>query len=84
MVSLTSFLVVKMLNVTVRTKSNSQVFLLKKCEYSHFFSKNISIYARFNDQSFNYMLTNDIMSFEQLGPALWKIRKSGVIGGACF
>ena len=32
-----------------------------------FFSKNISIYAIFNDQSFNNMLTNDIVSFEQLG-----------------
>ena len=33
-----------------------------------FFSKNISIYAIFNDQSFNDMLTNDIISFEQLVP----------------
>ena len=41
---------VKMLTVLVSTISNSQVFLLKK---SHFFSKNISIYAIFNDQSFN-------------------------------
>ena len=32
-----------------------------------FFSKNISIYAIFNDQSFNDTLTNDII-FEQLGP----------------
>ena len=36
--------------------------------YSHFFSKNISIYAIFNDQSFNDTLTNDIVSFEQQGP----------------
>ena len=35
---------------------------------SHFFSKNISIYAIFNDKSFNSMLTNDTISFEQLGP----------------
>ena len=35
-----------------------------------FFSKNISIYAIFNDQSFNDTITNDIVSFEQLGPAL--------------
>ena len=36
---------------------------------THIFSaKNISIYAIFNDQSFNDMLTNDIVSFEQLGP----------------
>ena len=37
---------------------------------SFFFNKNISIYAIFNDQSFNDMLTNDIVSFEQLGPGL--------------
>ena len=36
--------------------------------YSHFFSKNISVYAIFNDQSFNDTLTKDIVSFEQLGP----------------
>ena len=35
-----------------------------------FFSKNISVYAIFNDQSFNDMLTNDILSLEQLGPKL--------------
>ena len=40
----------------------------RKCKsYSHFFSKNISVYAIFNDQSFNDTLTNDIVSFEQLG-----------------
>ena len=33
-----------------------------------FFSKNISIYAIFNDQSFNNTLTYIIVSFEQLGP----------------
>ena len=33
-----------------------------------FISKNISIYAVVNDQSFNDRLTNDIVSFEQLGP----------------
>ena len=33
-----------------------------------FFSKTISIYAIFNDQSFNDTLTNDIVSFEQLSP----------------
>ena len=34
-----------------------------------FFSKNISIYAIFNDQSFNDTLIKYIVSFEQLGPA---------------
>ena len=33
-----------------------------------FFSKIISVYATFNDQIFNDTLTNDIISFEQLGP----------------
>ena len=33
-----------------------------------FFSKNISMYALFNDQSFNDTLTNDIVSIEQLDP----------------
>ena len=33
-----------------------------------FFSKNINVYALFYDQSFNDTLTNDIVSFEQLGP----------------
>ena len=74
-ISLTSSLVVKILTVLVSTVSNSQVLLLKnvssfcKCKsYSHFFSKNISIYAIFNDQNFNNMLINNIISFEQLGP----------------
>ena len=66
-VSLTSSLVVKMLTVLVSTISNSQVFLLKKNVSSllTFFSKIISVYAIFNDQSFNDTLTNDIVSFEQ-------------------
>ena len=56
--SLTSSLVVKMLTVLISTISNSQEFLVKKCKsYSHFFSKNINIYAIFNDQFFNNMLT---------------------------
>ena len=74
-ISLTRSLMVKMFTVLGSTISNSQVFLLKKCEkfckcksYSHFFSKNIIIYAIFDDQRFNNTLTNDIISFEQLGP----------------
>ena len=40
-----------------------------KCKsYSHYFSKNISIYAIFDDQRFNDTLTNNIVSFELLGP----------------
>ena len=33
-----------------------------------FFSKTIRVYAIFNDQSFNDILTNDMVSFEHLGP----------------
>ena len=67
-----------LLTVLVSTIFNSQVFSLKnvssfcKCKsYSHFFSKNINVYAIFNDQSFNNTLANDIVSFEQLGPGLF-------------
>ena len=77
-ISLTSLLRVQMLTVLVSKISNSQVFLLKnvssfcKCKSnSHFLSKNISIYAIFNDQNFNGMLPNDIVSFKQLGPVDW-------------
>ena len=38
-----------------------------------FFSKNICLYAIFNDQSFNNMLTNNIVSFKQLGPVMFCI-----------
>ena len=43
-----------------------------KCKsYSpFFFSKIISIYAIFDAQNFNDTLTNDIVSFEQLGPGI--------------
>ena len=66
---------VKMLTVQVSTIFNSQVFLLKKSEklLTFSFSRNISIYAIFNDQSFNDMLTSDIVSFEQLGPDIFLI-----------
>ena len=72
---------VKMLTVLVNTISNLQVFLLKKnvssfckCKsYSHFISKNICVYAIFNYQNFNDTLTNDIVSFVQLGPGLWAL-----------
>ena len=42
------------------------------CKTAHIFSsKNKNVYAIFNGQSFNYTLTNDIVSFEQLGPGVW-------------
>ena len=33
-----------------------------------FSTKNISVYVILSDQNFNDTLTNDIVSFEQLGP----------------
>ena len=82
-VSLTSLLVVKMLTVLVTTISNSKgIFTEKdvssfcKCNsYSHFVSKNISIYTIFYDQSFNDMLTNDV-SFEPLGSEVFSLSYS--------
>ena len=65
---------VKMLTVLVSIISISQVFLLK-INVSIFFSKNIRVFAIFNDQSFNNILTNIIISFEQLGPG-WMCRLS--------
>ena len=69
---------VKILTVLVSTISNSLVFLLKtvsslaNAKATHIFSaKNISVFATFNDQNFNDTLTNDIVSFEQLGPGLF-------------
>ena len=60
---------VNMLTVLVSTVSNSHVFLLKKKLLTFFcFSKTVSVYAMFNDQSFNDTFTNAIVSFEQLGP----------------
>ena len=81
-VSLRSWSMVKMLTVLASTISNSKLFLLRnlscfcKCKsYSHFFSKNTSTYAIFNDQIFSDILTNDMVSFEQLGPEIDSERK---------
>ena len=38
-----------------------------------FFRKNISVYAIFDEQSFNDILTNDIFSFEQQGPVVQSV-----------
>ena len=58
----------KMLTVLISTRQNSQVFLLKRmweafanAKTTHiFFSKHISIYAIFNDQSFNVLNNWDL------------------------
>ena len=70
-----------MLTVLVSTISNSQVFLLKKCEYLlqmqkllTFFSAKVLAYVPlYNDQSFNDTLTINIVSFKQLGPDLFSV-----------
>ena len=64
-----------MLIVLVSMISNLQVFLLKKNVSSfckcNFFSTKIFAYMPYSMISFNHMLTNDIVSFEQLGPDLY-------------
>ena len=61
-----------------------------KCKsYSHFFSKNFSTYTIFNDQSYNDTLTNDIVSFEELGPDIllmmfWNICYSWLLNDANY
>ena len=43
----------------------------KECKsYSHFFSKNFQSICVSLDVNFNKSLTNDVVSFEQLGPVL--------------
>ena len=45
------------------------IFFAEKCEsYSHFFSKKFQHICISLDVNFNESLTNDIISFEQLGP----------------
>ena len=63
-VSLMSSLVVRMWNVLV---------LVQYLIHSDFCWKNIRENAIFNDQSFYDTLTNDIISFEQMGPVSYKI-----------
>ena len=73
-VSLTSSLVVKMLT-GIFAENMWVAFANAFAKATQIFSaKNISIYAMFNDQSFNDTLTNDIVSFEQLGLEIDPIR----------
>ena len=57
---------VKMLTVLLSTISSSKA--------THIFSANVfnSVYAIFNVQSFNSTLTNDVVSFEQLGAVRYR------------
>ena len=52
-----------LLTVVAKIFSNTLIFLLQKCEYSHFCSKNINVFAIFQDRN----LANNL-SFEQLCP----------------
>ena len=71
---------VKMLIVPVSTISNSQVSCLKNvssfCKMHFVFIINIRVYAVLNDQTFNDKLTDDIVSFEQLGPGVLVVNKA--------
>ena len=79
-VSLTSSLRVISLTVLADSIYNILIFFAEKIwvlyykSYSHFFQQKISAYLRITrcklslDVNFNESLTNDIVSFEQLGP----------------
>ena len=73
-----------MLTVLVKKyQIHTQVFLLNKmwvafanAKVTHiFFSAKICVYDTFNNQSFNDTLTNDIVSFEQLGQIVLRTRR---------
>ena len=73
-ISLTSLLRVISLTVLADSIHNILIFLLKKCEcksYSHFFSKKFQHICVSLDVNFNESLTNDVVSFEQLGPEMY-------------
>ena len=75
-VSLTSSLRIISLTVLADSIYNILIFFAEKCEflhcksYSHFFSKNFQHICLSLNVNFNESLTNDIVSFEQLGPEL--------------
>ena len=72
-VSLTSSLRVISLTVLADSINNILIFFAEKnvssCKsYSHFFSKKFQHICVSLDVNFNELLTNDVVSFEQLGP----------------
>ena len=74
-VSLTSSLRVISLTVLADSIYKILIFFAEKsslhCKsYSHFFSKKFQYICVSLDVNFNESLTNDIVSFEQLGPGL--------------
>ena len=70
-VSLTSSLRVIWLTVLADSIYNILIFFAEKMCYSHFFSKKFQHICVSLDGSFNESLTNDIVSFEQLGPVIY-------------
>ena len=72
--SLTSSLRVISLTVLVDSIHNILIFFAEKmcCKsYSHVFSKKFQHICVSLDVNFNQLLTNDIVSFEQLGPGYY-------------
>ena len=76
-VSLTESLVNDSLSLLVRLKSSVLIFFAEKCEEllhckssSHFFGKKWQCFYVWYVWNFNVTLTNDVVSFEQLGPVL--------------
>ena len=72
-VSLTSSLRVISLTVLADAIHNILIFFAEKnessfCSYSHLFSKKFQHICVSLDVNFNESLTNDVISFEQLGP----------------
>ena len=68
-VSLTSSLRVISLTILADSIYNILIFFALHCKsYSHFFSKKYQHICASLDVNFNESLTNDIVSFEQLGP----------------
>ena len=68
-ISLTSSLRVILLTVLADSIHSILIFFAEKCEYaSHFFSKKFQHICVSLDVNFNESLTNDVISFEQLGP----------------
>ena len=55
-------------------------FNIQYCKsYSHFFSKKFQCICESVDVNFNKSLTNDIVSFEQLGPGIYSIVSNGSV-----
>ena len=77
-VSLTSSLRVILLTVLADSIYNILIFFTEKNgkSHSHFFSKKFQHICVSLDINFNESLTNDIISFEQLGPGKNVLTKS--------